>query len=85
MVKWDQVVLGSTRKGTIKSGTQIAPKTGRTSMANEVGSHLSCAAAKAVAVSLLDLRCAHGAGGDIPPSWEVEGDQSWCRSVVFVM
>ena len=35
---------------------------------------MSCAAAKAVAISLLDLRCAQGADGDTPPSWEVEGD-----------
>ena len=38
------------------------------------GAILSCAAAKAVAISMLDLRCAQGADGDTPPSWEVEGD-----------
>ena len=35
---------------------------------------LSCAAAKAVATCLLDLRCAHGADGHTPLTWEVEAD-----------
>ena len=31
-------------------------------------------AAKAVATCLLGLKCAHGADGDTPHSWEVEAD-----------
>ena len=38
------------------------------------GGILSCAAAKAVATCLLDLRCAHGADGHTPLTWEVEAD-----------
>ena len=38
------------------------------------GAILPCAAAKAVATCLLDLRCAHGSDGDTPLSWEVEAD-----------
>ena len=38
------------------------------------GAMLSCAAAKAVATSLLGLRCAHGSDGDTPSTWEVEGE-----------
>ena len=38
------------------------------------GAFLACAAAKAVATCLLDLRCAHGADGHTPPAWEVEAD-----------
>ena len=38
------------------------------------GAILSCAAAKAVATCLLGFRCAHGADGDTPLSWEVEAD-----------
>ena len=35
---------------------------------------LSCAAGKVVATCLLGFRCAHGADGDTPLSWEVEAD-----------
>ena len=38
------------------------------------GAMLSCAAAKAVATSLLGLRCAHGPDGDTPSTWEIEGE-----------
>ena len=38
------------------------------------GAFLSCVAAKAVASSFLESRCAQGADGDTPPSWEVEAD-----------
>ena len=38
------------------------------------GAFLACAAAKAVATCLLELRCAHGADGHTPPAWEVEAD-----------
>ena len=33
-----------------------------------------CAAAKAVATCLLDLRCAHGPDGHTPLAWEVVAD-----------
>ena len=39
-----------------------------------LGAMLSCAAAKAVATSLLGLRCAHGSDGDTLSTWEVEGE-----------
>ena len=35
---------------------------------------VACAAAKAVATCLLDLRCAHGSDGHAPLAWEVEAD-----------
>ena len=38
------------------------------------GAFLACAAAKAVATCLLELRCAHGADGHTPQAWEVEAD-----------
>ena len=38
------------------------------------GVFLSCVAAKAVVSSLLESRCAQGADGDTPPSWEVEAN-----------
>ena len=38
------------------------------------GAILACAAAKAVATCLLDLRCAHGSDGHAPLAWEVEAD-----------
>ena len=39
-----------------------------------VGVQCCHAAAKAVATSLLGLRCAHGSDGDTPSTWEVEGE-----------
>ena len=36
------------------------------------GAILSCAAAKVVTTCLLGFRCAHGADGDTPLSWEVD-------------
>ena len=38
------------------------------------GAMLSCGVAKAVATSLLGLRCAHGFDGDTPSTWDVEGE-----------
>ena len=38
------------------------------------GCMLSCAAAKAVAMSLLGLRGTHGSDGDTPSTWEIEGE-----------
>ena len=38
------------------------------------GAILACAAAKAVATCLLDLRCAHGSDGNTPLAWEVVAD-----------
>ena len=41
------------------------------------GAMLSCAAAKAVATSLLGLRCAHGSDGHTPSICDVEGDHRY--------
>ena len=60
MVFWDRVVPGSIREGKVKSGTKIAPQTGRTGVAMRWGVVLSCAAGKAVHF-LVGFEIAHGA------------------------
>ena len=46
-------------------------------MAHAVGAMFACAAARAVASSLLDLAHSHGADGVTPAAHEVEGDHRY--------
>ena len=85
---WRWVVGGQRRRATFvallaKSKARQEPrflqKRAEQTWRTRWGAILSCAAAKAVATCLLELKCAHGADGDTPLSWEVKTDHRHAR------